>query len=96
MPIHKKCSISLNFVIRNNYYCCHDCYIGVKITDDGYPYKFVTPYENEEYFYFLRMNDTIKEILDEFLQIILGPKFSSSQDYGAKIMFAGKNFLKNK
>ena len=57
---------------------------------DGYPYKFVTPYENEEYFSFLRMDDTIKEILVEFLQFIIGPKFSSSQDYGTEIMFAGK------
>ena len=90
MPIHKKYSISLNFVIRDNYYCCHDCYISVQMTGDGYPYNFVTPYENEEYFCFLRMDDTIKEILVEFLQIILGPKFSSSQDYGAKIIFAGR------
>ena len=36
------------------------------------------------------MDDTIKEMLVEFFQIIMGPKFSSSQDYGAKIMFAGK------
>ena len=60
------------------------------MTGDGYPYKFVTPYENEEYFSFLRMDDTIKEILVEFLQIVIGPKFSSSQDYGTEIMFAGK------
>ena len=29
-------------------------------------------------------------MLVEFLQIVLGVKFSSSQDYGAKIMFGGK------
>ena len=90
IPTHKKCSISLNFVIRENYYCCHDCYIGEQMTGDGYPYKFVTLHENEEYFCFLQMDDTIKEMLVGFLQIIVGPKFSSSQDYDAKIMFAGK------
>ena len=66
------------------------------MTGDGYPYKFVTLHENEEYFCFLQMNDNIKEMLVEFLQTIVGPKFSSSQDYGANIMFAAKYFLKNK
>ena len=60
------------------------------MTDDGYPYKFVTFYENEEYFCFLQVDDTIKEMLVEFLQIILGVTFSSSQDYGAKIIYEGK------
>ena len=36
------------------------------------------------------MDDTIKEMLVEFLQIIVGPKSSSSQDYGAKIMYTEK------
>ena len=60
------------------------------MTGDGYPFKFVTFHENEEYFCFLQIDDTIKEILVEFLQIIVGAKFSSSQDYGAKIMYARK------
>ena len=30
-------------------------------------------------------------MLDEFLQNILGATFSSSQDYGAKIIYTGKN-----
>ena len=90
IPIGKKCSISIDFVIRDNYYCCHDCYIGEQMTGDGFPYKFVTFHENEEYFCFLRVEDTIKEMIDDFLQIILGSKYSSSQDYGAQIMFSGK------
>ena len=90
MPIHKKCSISLKFVINDNYYCCHNCYIGAKMTEDGFPYKFVTRHENKEYFCFLRKEDTIKEMIIDFLIVILGSKFSSSQDYGAQIMFSGK------
>ena len=77
MSIHKKCSILLNFVIKDNYYCCHDCYIGAKMTGDGFPYKFVTRHDDEEYFCFLRKEDTIKEMIDGFLIIILGSKFSS-------------------
>ena len=87
MSIHKKCSISLIFVIRDNYYCCHDCYIGEQMTGDGYPYNFVTLHENEEYFCFLRMEDTIKEMIVEFLQVIIGPKCPSAQDYETQIMF---------
>ena len=45
------------------------------MTGDGYPYKFVTIYVNGEYFCFLQVNDTIKEMLVEFLQIILGANF---------------------
>ena len=61
------------------------------MTGDGYPYKFVIFfYENEESFCFLQVDDIIKEMLAEFLQIIVGAKISSSQDYGAKIIYAGK------
>ena len=52
MPIHKKCSIFLKFVINDNYYCCHDCYIGAKMIEDGFPYKFVTLHGNKEFFFF--------------------------------------------
>ena len=48
ISIHQKCSISLGLVIRDKYYCCHDYYLCEKIIGDGYPYKFVTFYENEE------------------------------------------------
>ena len=75
IPIHQKRSISLDLVIRDQYYCCHDCYLGEKMTDDGYPYKCVIFYENEEYLCFLQVGDTIKEILVEFLQIIVGKNF---------------------
>ena len=77
IPIGKKCSISIDFVIRDNYYCCHDCYFGEQMIGDGYHLPF---------------DDTIKEMLVEFLQITVREKASSSQDYGAKIMYAGKIF----
>ena len=41
-------------------------------------------------FFLLQIDDTIKEILVEFLQIIVGAKFPPSQDYGAKIIYTGK------
>ena len=47
------------------------------MTGDGFPYKFVTRHDDEEYFCFLRKEDTIKEMIDGFLIIILGSKFSS-------------------
>ena len=77
-------------MIRDHYYSCCDCHVGEKMTGDGYPYKFVTLYENEEYVCFLQVDDYIKEMLAQFLQIILGVKFSSSHNYGANIMYAGK------
>ena len=77
-------------MIRDQYYCSHDCCVGKKITGDGYHYKFVTFYENEEYFCFLQVDDTIKEMLVEFLQIIVGKIFHLYKNFGAKIMYAGK------
>ena len=77
IPIGKICSISLDFVIRDNYYCCHDYYFGEQMIGDGYHLQF---------------DDTIKEMLVEFFQIIVRAKSSLSQDYGAKIMYAGKIF----
>ena len=78
-------------MINDYYYYRHDCYIGANMTDDGFPYKFATRHEDKEYFCFLRKEDTIKEMINDFLIVILGSKFSSSQDYGAQIMFSGKN-----
>ena len=88
--IYQNCSITLGLVIRDQYYCCRDCHLGEKMTGDGYPYKFVIFYKNEEYFCFLQVDDNIKEMLVEFLQIIVGAKFSSLQDYAAKIIFGGR------
>ena len=90
IPIYQKCSISSGSVIRDQINCCYDSYLGEKMIGDGYPYKFVTFFENEEYFYFLQVDDTIKEMLVDFLQIIVGAKFPSSQDYGFKIIYTGK------
>ena len=58
---------------------------------DGFPYKFATLHDNKDYYCFLRKDDSIKEMINDFLIVILGSKFSSSQDYGAKIIFSGKN-----
>ena len=67
------------------------------MTGDGYPYKFVTfLMRMNNIFVFFQVNDTIKEMFVEFLQIVVGLNILSSQDYGAKIMFAGEYFLKNK
>ena len=33
ISIHQKSSILLGLVIRDQYYCCHDCYLGEKMTD---------------------------------------------------------------
>ena len=55
--------------------------------EDGFPYKFETLHGNKDYFCFLRKEGTIKEMINDFLIVILGSKFSSTQDYGAKIIF---------
>ena len=47
LPIHQNISITLGLVIRDQYYCCRDCRHGEKMTGDGYPYKFVSFYENK-------------------------------------------------
>ena len=59
-------------MIRDQNYCCHDCYLGEQMTGDGNLYKFVIFHENKESFCFLQVDNTIKEILIEFLQIIVG------------------------
>ena len=63
---------------------------------NGFPYKFVTIYINEEYFCFLQVNDTVKEMNVEFLIIILGDKYCVSKDYGVTIYFAGSLLPHNK
>ena len=57
----------------------------------GFPDNFVTFHDNKDYYCFLRKDDTIKELINEFPIVILGSKFSSSEDYDVKIIFCGKN-----
>ena len=56
---------------------------------DGYPYKFVTIFDNDTYFCFLDSEDTVKHLLTSFLTLILGDKYSSSKYYNAYIIFQG-------
>ena len=55
----------------------------------GHPFKCVTRYENEDYYCCLREVDTIKEILSQFLEIIMGNSYQSSKNYGARIAYKG-------
>ena len=48
---------------NNCYYCCHDCMIGEKMNVNGYPFKFVTHYNNESYYCFLKDEDKIKDLI---------------------------------
>ena len=56
---------------------------------NGYPFEFVTHYNNESYYYFLKDEDTIKYLISQFLEIIVGPTYKPFQDYGTQIMFKG-------
>ena len=55
----------------------------------GHPFKCVTRYENEDYYCCLREVDTIKEILSQFLKIIMGNSYQSSKSYSARIAYNG-------
>ena len=52
-----------------------------------HPFKFVTMFENDDYYYFLKLEDTVKELIIEFLKIIIGKNYSSSKDYDTKIIY---------
>ena len=57
----------------------------------GHPFKFVTMFENDEYYYFLKLEDTVTELIIEFLKIIIGKNSSSSKGYDTKTIFKGVN-----
>ena len=63
---------------------------------DGYPFKFVIVFEDDDYYCFLKSEDTVKELIIEFLKIILGNKYSSSKDYDANKIFQGVNIRPEK
>ena len=65
--------------------------IGEKMNVDGFPFKFVTIFESVDYYFFLTSEDTVKELIIEFLKIMLGKKSGLSKDYDAKIIFQGTN-----
>ena len=56
---------------------------------NGYPFNSVTHYNNENYYYFLKDDDTITDMISQFLEIIVDPKCNPSNDYGAQIMYKG-------
>ena len=58
------------------------------MSGDSYSYKFVTFFNNVEYYYFVKIEDTVYELITACLEIILDKNYSFSQYYDAKIMFA--------
>ena len=40
-----------------------------KTNIDGYPFKFVTTFEDDDYYYFLKPEDIVKELIIEILKI---------------------------
>ena len=42
-----------------------------------------------KFYCFLKDEDTIKDLISQFLEIIIGPTYKPFQDYGAQIMFKG-------
>lgn len=80
---------SLGWQRNNCNYYSHNCTIGEKINIDGYPYKFETIFESGTYFYFLGSEDTVKDLIRYFLEIILCNEYSSSNDYNTMIIFKG-------
>ena len=67
-----------------------------KMNVDGYPFKFVIMFEDDDYYCFLISEDTVKELIIEFLKIILGNKYSSSKDYDTNKIFQGVNIRPEK
>ena len=60
LPIHVKWADKMGWDHNNCYYCCHDCIIGKIMDVHGYPFKFVTHYNNENYYCFLKMKIRLK------------------------------------
>ena len=58
LPIHVKRSSKMGWNHNNFYYCCHECMIGKQMNVKDYPFKFVTHYNNEIYYCFLKDEDT--------------------------------------
>ena len=83
-------------MIKENFYCCYDCYINDKMNSEGYLYKFNTSHKNEDYFFFLQLNDAVKEMIVEFLIVILGVEYDISKNYGDQIWYGGKSLPHNK
>ena len=54
---------------------------------DRYPFQFVTHHNNESYYCFLWDNDTIKDLVSQFLEMIAGRTYKPNHDYGAQILF---------
>ena len=62
------------------------------MNSDGYLYKLNTSHKNEDYFYSLQLNDTVKEMIVEFFIVILGIEYDISKNYGVKIWHGGNRY----
>ena len=89
LPIHVKCVNKMGWNHKNCYYCWHDCMIGGEMNVDGFLFKFVTHHNNKSYYYFLRDNDTIKDLISQFLEISVGRTYIPNHYYSAQVMFQG-------
>ena len=56
---------------------------------NSYPFNFVTRYNNESYYCFLKDEDITKDLISQFWEIIVGPTYQKFQDYGAQVMYKG-------
>ena len=56
---------------------------------NSYPFNFVTRYNNESYYCFLKDEDITKDLISQFWEIIVGPTYKNFQDYGAQVMYKG-------
>ena len=65
----------------------HDWGGGGGENGNGYRFKFVSHYNSKNYYCFLKGEDTIRDLIAQFLEIIVGPKYNPSNNYSARIMY---------
>ena len=63
--------------------------IGEEIKGDGYRYKCVTIFDDNTYFCFLKLENTVSDLITSFLKLTLGNTYLSSKDYNSYIVFRG-------
>ena len=61
-----------------------------KRENTSYTFNCVTRYDNEDLFCYLSEVDSIKDVISQFLKIIVGKSFKPSKEYGARIAHEGK------
>ena len=67
LPIQKNCSTLQNWVIKEHYYCCNDCYLCHQMIGDGFPYKFVTFYKMKNIIVSFKLMIQLKKLLWNFI-----------------------------